>query len=342
MSPADARRLADYIGRHLQWQGPWAVEPVGGQGQSNPTYFVSAGPHRLVLRKRPPGLLQPSAHAVDREFRIMSALHGKGLPVPRPVIYCGRSDVVGTDFYLMERVEGRIFTDPSLPGMAPAERRAIYLDMARCLAALHSLDWKRLGLADFGREGNYFGRQLNRWGRQWQELRTETHNPALDELLAWLPGHLPSTETTRIAHGDFKLNNLVFHPTRPEVVAVLDWELCTLGDPLADLAFTCAAWRMGRDEIGGIDGLPLVELGIPSEAEFVAHYARCGGDVAALGPFHAAFAFMRMAVIYEGIASRARRGNAIAANAAEIGALGTVLAERGLRARHGPTLEGIP
>jgi aminoglycoside phosphotransferase (APT) family kinase protein len=340
MSPADTQHLADFIGSHLQWRGDWTVEPVGGQGQSNPTYFVSAGERRLVLRKRPPGLLQPSAHAVDREFRIMSALHGKGLPVPRPLVYCERSDVVGTDFYLMERVDGRIFTDSSLPGMTKSDRRAIYFEMARCLATLHALDWKQLGLAGFGREGHYFSRQLNRWGRQWQDLRTETDNAALDELLAWLPDHLPQTETTRIAHGDFKLNNLVFHPTRPEVVAVLDWELCTLGDPLADLAFTCAAWRMGRDEIGGIGWLPLAELGIPSEAEFVAHYAHCGGDVDHLEPFHAAFAFMRMAVIYEGIASRARRGNAIAANAAEIGALGTVLAERGLRARQAPITEG--
>ncbi len=342
MSPADTQRLAGFIGSRLQWQGDWKVEPVGGQGQSNPTYFVSAGERRLVLRKRPPGLLQPSAHAVDREFRIMSALHGKGLPVPRPLAYCERSDVVGTDFYLMERVDGRIFTDPALPGMTPADRRAIYAEMARNLAVLHSLDWRQLGLADYGREGNYHGRQLKRWGRQWEELRAETSNPALDELLAWLPGQLPASEATRISHGDFKLNNLVFHPTRPEVVAVLDWELSTLGDPLADLAFTCAAWRMGRDEIGGIGWLPLAELGIPSEAEFVAHYARCGGDVAGLRPFHAAFAFMRMAVIYEGIASRARRGNAIAANAAEIGALGTVLAERGLRARQAPITEGTP
>lgn len=337
MLALDTQRLANFLRGHLTppCQGELFAEPVGGQGQSNPTYFVSIGDCRFVLRKKPPGTLQPSAHAIDREYRVISALHGSGLPVPSPVLYCDQPDIVGTEFYLMERLEGRIFTDPSLPGLRPTERREVYLSMSRALATLHALNWKELGLADFGKEGNYFARQLNRFGRQWQELRRESLNPDLDRLLQWLQAHVPCTESTCIVHGDFKLNNLIYHPSRSEVVGVLDWELSTLGDPLADLAFNCAAWRMGRQEIGGLGHLPLEELGIPSEQEYVAEYARCGGRVEGLQPFHLAFAFMRLAVIYEGIASRARLGNAVSMNAAGVGALASVLAARGLMARDG-------
>lgn len=333
----DTERLSDFLRSHLgePCEGELVAAPVGGQGQSNPTYFVSIGACRFVLRKKPPGTLQPSAHAIDREFRVISALYGSGLPVPRPVLYCDEPDVVGTEFYLMERLNGRIFTDPGLPGMRPLERRAIYFEMARTLATLHALDWKKLGLTHFGKEGNYFLRQLNRLGRQWHELRAESHNPDLDQLLQWLEAHVPGTGSTCIVHGDFKLNNLIYHPSRSEVIGVLDWELSTLGDPLADLAFNCAAWRMGRQEIGGLGDLQLEELGIPSEQGYVADYARCGGRVEGLQPFHIAFAFMRLAVIYEGIASRARLGNAVSVNAAGVGALATVLAARGLKARDG-------
>ena len=335
----DLGRLATYLRRlypELR-DDEVALVPVGGHGQSNPSYFVTAGAHRLVLRKKPPGELLPSAHAVDREYRVLKALHGSALPVPRPIAYCDDAGVVGTPFYLMQRLDGRIFSDAALPGSDAAERGAVYLDMARTLATLHALDWQALGLEGFGRTEGYYARQLARWGRQWGDLRSAAANPELDALLAWLPERMPRSERARVAHGDFKLNNLMYDAARSEVVAVLDWELSTLGDPLADLAFCCTLWRLQRAEFGGIRDLPLADLGIPSEAEFVAHYARCGGEVDGLAPFHHAFAFMRLAVIFEGIAWRARQGNAVAANAAEVGALATVLAARGLEATCGGT-----
>ncbi len=314
-------------------RGGMRVEKVGG-GQSNPTFFVSFDDRRLVLRKKPAGDVLPSAHAVDREFRVMKALADTALPVPPVVLFHAGDDVIGTPFYLMERVEGRVFTDNSLPGMAPAERRAIYLAMADTLAVLHAVDWRAAGLADFGRPGGYFHRQLRRWQQQWELSRTG-ENAAIDELLAWLPKHVPQDEETTLTHGDFKLNNLLFHPTQPHVVAVLDWELSTLGHPLADVAFNTVTWRTLPQEFGGIRGLDLAALGIPDEQEYLAHYYRRSGRTdpgQQATPFHWAFALMRWAVIFEGIAARAARGNAVAEDAAEVGALGVALARRGLEA----------
>lgn len=314
-------------------RGPMRVEKIGG-GQSNPTFFVSFDNRRLVLRKKPAGDVLPSAHAVDREFRVMKALTGTALPVPPVVLYHAGEDVIGTPFYLMERVEGRVFTDNSLPGMAPAERREIYLAMADTLAVLHAVDWRAAGLADFGRPGGYFARQLRRWQRQWDLSRTG-ENAAIDELLRWLPEHMPDDDETTLTHGDFKLNNLLFHPTRPHVVAVLDWELSTLGHPLADVAFNTVTWRTLPQEFGGIRGLDLAALGIPDEQEYLAHYYWRSGRTDSgrqATPFHWAFALMRWAVIFEGIAARAARGNAVADDAAEVGALGVALACRGLEA----------
>lgn len=314
-------------------RGPMRVEKIGG-GQSNPTFFVSFDNRRLVLRKKPAGDVLPSAHAVDREFRVMKALAGTALPVPPVVLYHAGEDVIGTPFYLMERVEGRVFTDNSLPGMAPAERREIYLAMADTLAVLHAVDWRAAGLADFGRSGGYFARQLRRWQQQWDLSRTG-ENAAIDELLRWLPEHMPDDDETTLAHGDFKLNNLLFHPTRPHVVAVLDWELSTLGHPLADVAFNTVTWRTLPQEFGGIRGLDLAALGIPDEQEYLAHYYRRSGRTDSgrqATPFHWGFALMRWAVIFEGIAARAAHGNAVADDAAEVGALGVALARRGLEA----------
>ena len=317
-------------------QGPMRLHAIGG-GQSNPTFFVDFDNRHLVLRKKPGGEVLPSAHAVDREYRVMKALAASALPVPPTVLYHEGSEVVGTPFYLMERVPGRVFNDNSLPGMAPAERRAIYLAMADTLATLHSLDWAALGLGDFGKPGQFFARQLRRWQQQWALSKTR-ENPAIDELQAWLAEHLPNDDETTLTHGDFKLNNLLFHPTEPRVVAVLDWELSTLGHPLADVAFNTVAWRTLPTEFGGIRGLDLAALGIPGEHEYLAHYYRRAGRGAAqqARPFHWAFALMRWAVIFEGIAARAARGNAVADNAAEVGQLSLALAQRGLEAIRTP------
>jgi aminoglycoside phosphotransferase (APT) family kinase protein len=332
-APADfsSERLATFLRLQLpDLTGPMQVHKIGG-GQSNPTYFVDFDNRRMVLRKKPAGEVLPSAHAVDREYRVMRALADTALPVPPTVLYHAQADVIGTPFYLMERVEGRVFGNNALPGMTPRERRAIYLAMAETLALLHRVDWRAAGLCDFGKPGQFFQRQLRRWQQQWALSKTH-ENPAIDKLIEWLGAHMPDDDETTLAHGDFKLNNLMFHPSEPRVVAVLDWELSTLGHPLADVAFNTVPWRTLSSEFGGIRGLDLQALGIPTEHEYLASYYRCAGRETQATPFHWAFALMRWAVIFEGIAARAQRGNAVSDNAAEVGALSVALARRGLEA----------
>jgi len=330
----DPVRLEAFLRARLPGlRGIMRLDKIGG-GQSNPTFFVSFDNRRLVLRKKPAGEVLPSAHAVDREYRVMQALAHTALPVPPMVLYHPAPDIIGTPFYVMERVEGRVFNDNSLPGMSPDERRAIYFAMADTLAVLHAVDWQAAGLGDFGRQGQFFQRQLRRWQQQWELSRTRPV-PAIDELIAWLARHMPQDDETTLAHGDFKLNNLLFHPTEPRVVAVLDWELSTLGHPLADVAFNTVPWRTLPSEYGGIRGLELAPLGIPGEHEYLAYYYRRAGrtdPARQAAPFHWAFALMRWAVIFEGIAARALRGNAVSDNAAAVGALGVALAQRGLEA----------
>jgi aminoglycoside phosphotransferase (APT) family kinase protein len=310
-------------------RGPMRLERIGG-GQSNPTFFVSFDNRELVLRKQPTGVLLPAAHAVDREARVMQALAETELPVPSIVLFHAGRDVVGTPFYVMNRVPGRVFARCELPGMAPSERRAIYLAMAETMATLHKVDWQRAGLADFGRQGGYFTRQIGRWSSQWEKSRTRD-NADIEALREWLPAHLPADESeTTLAHGDFRLGNLMFHPTEPRVVAVLDWELSTLGHPLADVAFNCIAWRTLPAEYGGIRGLDLKALGIPSEDEYLRHYYRASGRRDGVGAFHFAFALFRFAVIFEGIAARAAAGNAASADAGEVGALAAACARRAM------------
>jgi aminoglycoside phosphotransferase (APT) family kinase protein len=309
-------------------QGAIQLERIGG-GQSNPTWFVSFDNRQLVLRKQPGGTMLPGAHAVDREARVLQALHGSELPVPRVLWFHPGSEVVGTPFYIMERVAGRVFADCSLPGMTGAERRAIYLGMADAMARLHRVDWAAAGLADYGRQGGYFTRQITRWSRQWELSRTRP-NADIEALRAWLPAHLPDESETTICHGDFRLGNLMFHPTEPRVVAVLDWELSTLGHPLADVAFNCMAWRTLPAEFGGLRGLDLAALGIPSEAEYLRQYYGLAGRHDGVMPFHFAFALFRMAVIFEGIAARAAAGNAVADNAGEVGGLAAAFAHRAM------------
>ncbi|WP_332686172.1 phosphotransferase family protein [Bosea sp. (in: a-proteobacteria)] len=308
--------------------GRLVLERISG-GQSNPTFFASypdAGT-RLVLRKKPPGPLLPSAHAVEREYRILKALAGSAVPVPPVLLLHEQDDVVGTPFYLMERLDGRVFHDTALPGIAPEERRAMYFSMAETLAALHGFDWQGAGLSDFGKPGNYYARQLARWGRQWRETKTQDI-PAIDRAIDWLGAHLDETPETTIVHGDFRLGNLMFAPDGPRVVAVLDWELSTLGHPLSDVAFSCLPWHSSPEMYAGIVGLDREALGIPAQAEYLERYCAAAGRTQGPGRFHLAFSLFRFAVILDGIAARAKTGNAAAENAVAVGAMAESFALR--------------
>jgi aminoglycoside phosphotransferase (APT) family kinase protein len=309
-------------------KGNFSIERVAG-GQSNPTYFVTLGERRMVLRKKPAGHTLPSAHAVDREHRVLSAISATGVPAPKTILYCDDLSVVGTPFYLMERLEGRVFHDASLPGVTAADRTAMILGMAETLAKLHDIDPVAVGLDDFGRSSGYFQRQIRLWTRQY-ELARWRDLPDVDVLTRSLPEHIPDDDAARICHGDFRIGNLVFHPTEPRVVGVLDWELSTLGHPLADLAFSALAWITYPHEYGGFCGLDLAALGIPERDAYVERYFACRRtpEHQRLAPFHTSFALFRFAVIFEGIAARARAGSAAAENAAEVGELSAVFARR--------------
>jgi aminoglycoside phosphotransferase (APT) family kinase protein len=330
----DAGRLAHYLVTHLEgFAGGLTIRQFRG-GQSNPTFFLESGSKRYVLRKKPPGQLLPSAHMIEREYRVMHALRDSGLPIINARLLCEDPSIIGTAFYVMDFVEGRIFRDPALPDMSPAERRAIYADMAAVMGKLHAIDWRAVGLDGFGRPTGYLGRQIALWTRQYEAAKTHPI-PAMDELIAWLPAHIPADERTTIAHGDFRLENLMYHPTEPRVVGVLDWELATLGHPFADVAYNCMIWHLdpSTPNLGGLAGRDLAALGIPSEAEYVAGYA-----VNAVIPgiddysFFLAFAFFRFAAIAQGVYARARAGNASAPNALEVGLLATPLAVLGWNA----------
>ena len=309
-------------------EGKMRLDRISG-GQSNPTYFVSFDNRAMVLRKQPPATLLPSAHAVDREYRVMHALAATDVPVPKMLLFHADRDIVGTPFYMMERLQGRIFPQYALPDMAPPERREIYMAMAETMARLHKVDWAAIGLQDYGRQGSYFTRQIARWTKQWQTARTR-ESADVERLIAWLPKNIPNEGETSISHGDFRLGNLMFHPSEARVIGVLDWELSTLGHPLADVAFNCVAYHTLPSEYGGIRGLNLGALGIPAEDEYLNHYYRQSGRTGGVGAFHLAFALFRLAVIFEGIAVRAASGNAAAENAAEVGALSSAFARRGV------------
>ena len=305
------------------------VQPLSG-GQSNPTFRIAAGAGRsYVLRKKPAGPIAASAHAIDREYRVMRALQGSGVPVPRMLAYCEDDTVVGTPFYLMEFLQGRVFMDPALPGLEPAERGALYREMGRVIAALHGVDYAAVGLADFGRTGRYVERQIDRWSRQCRALSVPLDD-AMPRLMDWLPAHLPPGDETTLVHGDYRLDNLVFHPSEPRVIGVLDWELSTLGHPLADLSYHCMAWHVPPALWRGMGGLDLAALGIPGEAEYLAAYrAATGRDTQGHWPFYMAYNLFRMAAILYGIAQRAADGSAAAADAAETGRKAGPLARLG-------------
>jgi aminoglycoside phosphotransferase (APT) family kinase protein len=300
-------------------------------GQSNPTFFLTYPNRRLVLRKKPPGETLPSAHAVDREARVLRALAGSGVPVPPVLLFHPDPDVIGTPFYVMERVDGRVYRDSELPGAPRAQRHAMVMAFADTLARLHEVDWQEAGLADFGRPGNYFARQVARWTRQWEAQRFRDI-PDLTALAAWVGANIPADDgVTSIVHGDYHLRNVLFHPEEPRIVAVLDWELSTLGHPLADLAYAAMTWRSAPEEYGGLLGLDLDALGMPDEAAFVARYhASRTRPAPPMAAFHMAFAQFRFAVICEGIAARARSGTAASADAAAVGDLSRAYARRGM------------
>ena len=309
--------------------GPVQVERIAG-GQSNPTFFVTSGNHRLVLRKKPPGTLLPSAHAVDREFKVMAALRDSAVPVPKVLLYHTEDDIVGTPFYIMERVEGRMFPSSALPGAEPAARRQMYHAAARTLAALHQVDFSAVGLGDFGKPGSYNARQIARWKRQWA-LSAAGPNGDVEELISWLETHVPADDTTTLVHGDYRIGNLMFHPTEPRVMAVLDWELSTLGYPMADVAHLCVySWFMTAAEFGGIRDVELAHHQLPVLSEFAAAYDAEAHSPLRLSTFDLALALFRNAAIFEGIAARARAGNAAAANAHKVGQLAPVLARRAI------------
>jgi aminoglycoside phosphotransferase (APT) family kinase protein len=323
----DPDRLAGYLRPRLPGlKGAMTALPIAG-GQSNPTYRLRFAGRDLVLRKQPAGELLPSAHAVDREFRIQQALAGSDVPVPRMEHFCDDRTVIGTLFYIMEALDGRVFKDPALPGLEPCERAAIYDSMNEVLARLHLVDWRAIGLEGFGRPGSYFARQINRWTRQWQASKTR-EIPEIERLIAWLPEHVPAGDETTIVHGDYRLGNLMLHPREPRVIALLDWELSTLGHPLADLAYNCVVYHAAAEDYGGLLGLDFEALGIPSEQDYVARYCARTGRVDGITPFHLAFSMFRFAVIFEGIAARARAGIAAGADAEDVGKLSVVYARR--------------
>ncbi|HEY1729387.1 MAG TPA: phosphotransferase family protein [Candidatus Baltobacteraceae bacterium] len=303
-----AERLQAFAARELGIREPLAFERILG-GQSNPTWFVDAGKQRLVLRMQPPGELLPSAHALDRESRVIRALEGSGVAVPRVLTYSEDRSVVGTTFYLMERIDGRVFPHARLEGVNAIDRRAMYRSAAAMLAALHAVDWERAGLSDFGKHEDYFGRQVRRWSRQWEASRRR-EIPDLDRLITHLPKFIPKENPTVICHGDYRFGNLMYAPAATDVVGVLDWELSTLGDPMADVGYVCMPYHLPSGTQEGIAGLDHAALGIPSRDELVADYNAAAGEKRELLPFHIAFAFFRFAVIVAGIEDRAQRGNA--------------------------------
>ena len=331
LAPAAAGFDAAALTRHLAaivagFCGPAAVEPISG-GQSNPTFFVTSPSHRLVLRKQPGGQVLPSAHAVDREHRIQHALRGSDVPVPRMVHFCADPAVIGTPFYVMERLDGRVFSDCGLAAAPVGERKAMYRSAAEMLAGLHGVDWRAVGLGDYGRPDGYFERQVARWTRQWQQSRTR-ELAEVDALIDWLPRHFPASGAPTIAHGDFRIGNLMFHPVEPRVIAVLDWELSTIGDPMADVAHFGVTWDTRPEEYGGLRGIDLAVEGLPGRGEFLGWYGAAGGRAEDFAPFHRVFALFRFAVIFEGIAARARNGNAASEGAERVGRLSENYARR--------------
>lgn len=307
----DEASLARWMEAHVEgYQGPLEVRQFKG-GQSNPTYQLITPGRKYVLRRKPPGHLLPSAHAVDREFKVLSGLYPTGFPVARPYALCEDEGVIGTMFYVMDMVEGRILWDQTLPAYAPEQRRPIYMTQVKTLADLHNTDYVKAGLADYGKPGNYFARQISRWSKQYKASETEVR-PEIDRLIEWLPRTMPEDDQTTIVHGDYRLDNMILHPTEPRVIAVLDWELSTLGNPLADFTYFLMNWINGS--LGTIEDKPA--HGAPTVDEVVAYYCELTGrsGVPDLN-WYFAYNTFRLAGILQGILGRVRDGTANSPNA---------------------------
>jgi len=327
----DVARLEAFLGERVAgFAGPLAVAQFRG-GQSNPTFLLTTPRARYVLRSKPApaAKLLPSAHAVDREHRVITALARAGVPVPRTFCLSEDESVIGRAFYVMDYVEGRVLWEQSLPGMTPGERTAIYDEMNRVIARLHRVDYRDAGLADFGRPGNYLARQIERWTRQYRASETERMSE-MDRMIEWLPGAIPAGDETSIVHGDYRLDNLIFHPTEPRILAILDWELSTLGHPLADFSYHCMSWHIPPEQFRGIAGLDLAGLGIPGEAEYIAAYCRRTGRARIdHWDFYLAYNMFRLAAILQGIMKRALDGTAASREALDAGQRARPMAELG-------------
>jgi aminoglycoside phosphotransferase (APT) family kinase protein len=326
----DVSQLEDYMRQHVPgFAGPIMVSQFKG-GQSNPTYFVETPLRRYVLRRKPPGKLLPSAHAVDREHRVISALYAQNFPVPEPVLYCADESVTGTAFFVMAYVEGRVFWEPQMPTSSPQERARVYDAMNATIARLHSFDPAATGLGDYGRGENYVARQVDRWSKQYRASETQKIEE-MEHLIAWLPAHLPPPQPPRVVHGDYRLDNMILAADEAKVSAVLDWELSTLGDPLADFSYHLMTWHMPPSDAGtgSLLGFDLAALGIPALEPYVDQYvARTGLDPRPHLPVYFAYNFFRLAAILQGIAGRVRDGTATSAYAAAKGAQVQPLAAR--------------
>ncbi|MFT6558114.1 phosphotransferase [Sneathiella sp.] len=325
----DEGKFIDYLNEHVEgFSGPLTINQFEG-GQSNPTFLLSTPNQQYVMRKKPPGVLLPSAHAVEREYRIMSALQKTEVPVAKTFCLCEDADVIGTPFYIMEKVEGRILREPAIPGMDPAERSAIYDAMNDTLAKMHNVDVDAAGLSDFGKKGNYFERQIGRWTKQYRASQTDDVEP-MENLINWLPENLPNDDTTTICHGDYRLENMIIHPTKPEVSAVLDWELCTLGHPLADLGYNCMTYHFMHPASGGLVETDFAATGIPTEQQYIDAYCkRTGRDGIENWEFYIAFSFFRLAAIVQGVYKRGLDGNASSSRATQYGAFAQMLSMLG-------------
>jgi aminoglycoside phosphotransferase (APT) family kinase protein len=323
----DEEALDRYLRQHLDgYRGKPEIKQFAG-GQSNPTFLLRSGDRSYVLRKKPPGALLPTAHMIEREYRIYRALEQTPVPVPRPYLLCEDASIIGTPFYVMDYVQGRVLTDWTLPDLTPEERSATYDDMNRVLAALHSVDFEQKGLRDYGKPGNYFERQISRWIKQYVAAQTRDIVP-MNELIQWLPKNVPADDTTSIVHGDYQLYNLMFHPDEPRVVALLDWELSTLGHPMADLAYNCMNYH--KPEAAGLGA------GIPSEDEYVARYCeRTGRARIPNWNFYLAFGFFRHASIVQGVYKRGLQGNASSALALQTESLVQEMAAAGWQVAQG-------
>jgi aminoglycoside phosphotransferase (APT) family kinase protein len=328
----DLVALQAYMQAHVEgFSGDLAIEQFKG-GQSNPTFKLTADGHSYVLRTKPgpAAKLLASAHAIDREFRVMDALNKAGFPAARQYALCNDESVIGRAFYIMEFVAGRVLWDQALPDMSNADRAAHYDEMNRVISQLHTVDYKAIGLESFGKPGNYFGRQIDRWTRQYKASETEKID-AMDQLIEWLPQNIPPGDETSIVHGDYRLDNMIFHPTEPRVLAVLDWELSTLGHPLADFSYHCMSWHIPPGQFRGIGGLDLKALGIPTETEYIARYCERTGRTIRMEDFrfYLAYNMFRMAGILQGIMKRYVDGTASSEQALRSGKAAGPMAEMG-------------